>query len=120
VVSQGAQTDWDNGTITQQCAGQYVEKAAGFVQVAGGAGNPAALDLPHTEVETDERIVVMDRQTGRPAKGRRYVARHEDGTTIEGVTDDEGRTSILQSYAFGDIEVRLLPDGDEDGAGEPA
>jgi hypothetical protein len=38
------------------------------------------------------------------------VARHEDGTSIEGVTDDEGRTSILQSYAMGDIEFRLLPD----------
>jgi hypothetical protein len=33
-----------------------------------------------------------------------------DGTTIEGVTDEEGRTSILQSYALGDIEFRLLPE----------
>jgi type VI secretion system secreted protein VgrG len=120
VVSQGAQTDWEGGSITQQSSGKHVEKAAGFVRVVGGGGDPAGLALPHTEVETDERIVVIDRQTGRPAKGRRYVARHEDGTTIEGVTDDEGRTSILQSYAFGDIEVRLLADSDDAGAGEPA
>jgi type VI secretion system secreted protein VgrG len=115
LVSQGAQIDLADGAITMQSAGKQVYKAASFVRVPGGGGNPAGLDLPHTEVETDERIVVIDRQTGKPAKGRRYVARHEDGTTIEGVTDAEGRTSILQSYAFGDIEVRLLP---EDGAGE--
>jgi type VI secretion system secreted protein VgrG len=120
VVSQGAQTDWDAGTITQQSSGKHVEKAAGFVRVQGGGGDPAGLALPHTEVETDERIVVIDRQTGLPAKGRRYIARHEDGTTIEGVTDDEGRTSILQSYAFGDIEVRLLADSGDAGNGEKA
>jgi type VI secretion system secreted protein VgrG len=83
--------------------------------VGGGGGTPVGLDLPQTEIETDERVVVIDRQTGLPAKGRRYIARHEDGTAIGGVTDDEGRTSILQSYAFGDIEFRLLPDDDNGG-----
>ncbi|MFL6674203.1 MAG: type VI secretion system Vgr family protein [Massilia sp.] len=117
VVSQGTQTDWDAGTITQQSAGKHVVKAASFEHVDGAPGNPLQLDLPHTELETDERIVVIDRQTGLPANGRRYVARHEDGTTIEGVTDDEGRTDILQSYSFGDIEVRLLADADADADG---
>jgi type VI secretion system secreted protein VgrG len=112
VVSQGAQTDWDGGTITQQSSGKHVVRAAGVEQLGAGGGNPVGLDLPRTALETDERVVVVDRQTGLPAKGRRYVARHEDGTSIEGVTDDEGRTSILQSYALGDIEVRLLPDDD--------
>jgi type VI secretion system secreted protein VgrG len=71
-------------------------------------------------VETDERFVLIDPQTGRPAKGRRYIARHEDGTTIEGVTDGEGRTSILQSYAFGDIKLELPADTDDAGAGRQA
>ena len=77
---------------------------------------PAGLRLPATALETDERVVVIDRQTNLPARGQRYVARHEDGTSIDGITDDEGRTSILHSYAMGDIEIRLLPDED---AGEP-
>jgi type VI secretion system secreted protein VgrG len=110
VVSQGAQTDWDGGSITQQSAGKHVVKAASFEHVDGGDGAPVGLRLPRSQLETDERVVVIDRQTGLPAKGRRYVARHEDGTSIEGVTDDEGRTSVLQSYAMGDIEFRLLPD----------
>jgi type VI secretion system secreted protein VgrG len=120
VVAQGTQTDWENGTIVQQSANQIVAKSPSYLRVIGGAATPVGLDLPHTEVETDERIVVIDRQTGLPAKGRRYIARHEDGTTIEGVTDEEGRTSILQSYAFGDIEVRLLADRDDGDGGEAA
>jgi type VI secretion system secreted protein VgrG len=120
VVSQGAQTDWDNGTIVQQSAGKHMVRAPSIEHFAEGAAGPVGLDLPRTELETDERIVVIDRQTGLPAKGRRYIARHEDGTTIEGVTDEEGRTSILQSYAFGDIEVRLLVDGDDGDGGEAA
>ncbi|MGZ5199744.1 MAG: type VI secretion system Vgr family protein [Telluria sp.] len=108
VVSQGAQTDWDAGTITQQSSGKHVVKAASFEHMDGGDGSPADLALPHTQLETDERVVVIDKQTGKPARGRRYIARHEDGTTIEGVTDDEGRSSILQSYAIGAVEFRLL------------
>jgi type VI secretion system secreted protein VgrG len=55
-------------------------------------------------------VVVIDRQTNLPARGQRYIAQHEDGTSIEGITDDEGRTGILHSYAMGDIEIRLLAD----------
>jgi type VI secretion system secreted protein VgrG len=116
VVSQGAQTDWDGGTITHQSSGGHVVKSASIDYVTGGDGAPVGLKLPATTLETDERVVVFDRQTGMPAKGKRYVARHEDGTTIQGVTDEEGRTSILHTYAMGDIEIRLLPD-DEDPPG---
>lgn len=110
VVSQGTQTDWDAGTITHQSSGKHVVKAASVEHLTGGGGVPAGLQLPATTLETDERVVVVDRQTGMPARGRRYIARHEDGTRIEGVTDDEGRTEILHTYAMGDIELRLLAD----------
>ncbi|MGH8853094.1 MAG: type VI secretion system Vgr family protein, partial [Telluria sp.] len=112
IVSQGAQTNWDAGTITHQCSGRHVVKAATAEHLPAAGATPVDLQLPTTALETDERIVVFDRQTGLPAKGRRYIARHEDGTTIEGLTDDEGRTDVLHSYAMGDIEVRLLPDDD--------
>ena len=118
VVSQGTQTDWDGGTITHQSSGKHVVRAASVEHLSPGGGTPAGLRLPATELETDERVVVIDRQTNLPARGKRYIARHEDGTRIQGVTDDEGRTSILSSYAMGDIEIRLLPDEPDDpGAG---
>ncbi|MEM8514253.1 type VI secretion system secreted protein VgrG [Massilia sp. MP_M2] len=110
VVSQGTQTDWTGGAITHQSSGNHVIKAASVDYLTGGNGMPAGLALPATALETDERVVVIDRQTNLPARGQRYIARHEDGTSIEGITDDEGRTGILRSYAMGDIEIRLLPD----------
>ncbi len=119
VVSQGTQTDWHGGTITHQSSGNHVVKAATIEYLTGGDGVPAGLRLPATDLETDERVVVIDRQTNLPARGQRYVARHEDGTSIEGVTDEEGRTSILHSYAMGDIEIRLLPDDDAARPDEP-
>jgi len=110
VVAQGTQTDWGGGAITQQSSGSHTIKAARLDQVGPGGGAPVGLQLPATRLETDERLVAIDRQTGLPAKGRRYTARHEDGTMVEGVTDDQGRTAILQAYAMGDIEFRLHPD----------
>jgi type VI secretion system secreted protein VgrG len=116
VVAQGTQTDWGGGAITQQSSGTHTVKSARFDQLGPGGGTPVGLQLPATRLETDERLVAIDRQTGLPAKGRRYTARHEDGTTVEGVTDDEGRTGILQAYALGDIEFRLHPEDTERGA----
>ena len=116
VVAQGTQTDWGGGAITQQSSGAHTVKSARFDQLGPGGGTPAGLQLPATRLETDERLVAIDRQTGLPARGRRYSARHEDGTTVEGVTDDEGRTGILQAYALGDIEFRLHPEDTGRGA----
>jgi type VI secretion system secreted protein VgrG len=111
VVAQGTQTDWGGGAIIQQSSGKHTIKAAGLDQVGPGGGAPVGLHLPETRLETDERMVVIDRQTGLPAKGRRYTARHEDGTVVQGVTDDEGRTDLLKAYALGDIEFKLHPGG---------
>lgn len=66
--------------------------------------------LAATELKTDERVVVVDRQTNLPARGQRYIASHEDGTRIEGVTDAKGSTSILRSYAMGAVQIAVPPD----------
>jgi type VI secretion system secreted protein VgrG len=110
VVAQGVQTDWGGGAITQQSSGRHTIRAARLDQLGPGGGAPVGLHLPDTTLETDERMVAIDRQTGLPAKGRRYTARHEDGTTVEGVTDEYGRTGILSAYALGDVEFRLHPE----------
>ncbi len=109
VVAQGVQTDWGGGAITQQSSGRHTIKAARLDQLGPGGGDPVGLQLPDTKLETDERMVAVDRQTGLPARGRRYTARHEDGTTVEGVLDDQGRTEILKAYALGEVEFRLHP-----------
>jgi type VI secretion system secreted protein VgrG len=119
VVSQGTRTEWNGGTITEQSTHRHVINTPSFEHDGAGAGTVATLDEASSDLKTDERLVLFDRQTGLPVKGRRYVARHEDGTTVEGVTDAEGRTSILKSKQIGDIEFRVLPQAEgEGGAGE--
>ncbi|WP_332875678.1 type VI secretion system Vgr family protein [Massilia sp. S19_KUP03_FR1] len=116
VVAQGVQTDWGDGAIIQQSSGRHTIRAARLDQLGPGGGAPVGLHLPDTKLETDERMVAIDRQTGLPARGRRYTARHEDGTTMEGVTDEQGRTEILTAYAFGEVEFRLHPEDGKGGA----
>jgi type VI secretion system secreted protein VgrG len=121
VVSQGAQTEWNGGAITHESTGRHLVRAALFEHAPNGAASPAGLAEHLSGLKTDERLVLFDRQTGLPVKGRRYVARHEDGTTIEGVTDEEGRTSVLKSQALGEVEFKLPPPsgkGDPGGGGQ--
>jgi type VI secretion system secreted protein VgrG len=110
IVAQGAQTDWGRDAITQQCAGKQVEKAAQFVHVGPGGGKPAALNLPGTQMRTDERAVLRHEQTGDPIRNQRYRAHLADGRTIEGVTDDMGRTSLAVSDAMSGVHFDFLPD----------
>ena len=113
VVAQGAQTVWGDSAIVQQSAGNHTVKAAEVVQAGPDGATPVGPDLHDSYLETDERAIVIDRQTGLPARGRRYIARHQDGTTIQGITDEEGRTDVLQTYSLGEIELRLLPEEEE-------
>jgi type VI secretion system secreted protein VgrG len=111
VVAQGAQTDWVNGTITQQCVGKQVGKAAQFVHMGPGGGTPAGLDLPSTTIRTDEYLVLRHMHTREPLPRQRYIAHLEDGRTIDGVTDELGRTALAKGDALGRVRFELLPPG---------
>jgi type VI secretion system secreted protein VgrG len=110
VVAKGAQTDWGKDSIVHQCADTHVVKAAKAVRVGAGGGTPAALDLPVTKVRTDERVVLRDEQTDEPVRNQRYLAHLHDGRTAEGITDEQGRTSLALSDAIGNVRFELLPD----------
>jgi type VI secretion system secreted protein VgrG len=110
VVAKGAQTDWGKDSIVHQCADTHVVKAAKAVRVGAGGGTPAALDLPVTKVRTDERVVLRDEQTDEPVRNQRYLAHLHDGSTVEGVTDEQGRTSLALSDAIGGIWFEFLTD----------
>lgn len=110
VVAKGAQTDWGKDGITHQCADRHVVKAAQSVRVGPGGGTPAALHLPSTKVRTDERAVLRHEQTGEPIRNQRYRATLADGRTVDGSTDDQGRTSLALSDAIGGVHFDFLPD----------
>ncbi|MEH6435669.1 type VI secretion system Vgr family protein [Massilia sp. DD77] len=110
-MAKGAQVDIGGDAIVQQCSGDHTIKSAKFAHVTGGGGSVADLKFPASEIKTDERIVLFDSQTGLPVKDRGYRAVLEDGQVIEGRTDAEGRTSLMQSAAMGEVEITIDPFG---------
>jgi type VI secretion system secreted protein VgrG len=109
VVTQGAQTDWGHDSITHQCAGKHVVKATQAVRVGPGGGTPAALNLPSTKIRTDEYLVLRNKHTREPLPHQRYIVHLEDGRTIEGVTDEMGRTEVAKGDAMGRVRFEFPP-----------
>jgi type VI secretion system secreted protein VgrG len=48
-------------------------------------------------------------QTREPVPNQRYIAHLEDGSSIGGVSDEEGRTALLKSATLGPIRFEILP-----------
>lgn len=109
-MAAGAQIELAGGTIVEQCSGGFIVKSAHVAFLGAGNANPPGVQLPSTELATDERFILLDARTFQPARNRRYMARHADGTTIEGLSDDQGRTDILRSKSIGEIDFTIYPD----------
>jgi type VI secretion system secreted protein VgrG len=107
IVAQGAQTEWGNGSITQQSTGEQVIKAAGIVHGGPAGGVPATRDFARSATPTDERLVLRQLQTRAPIANQRYIAHLADGSTVEGVSDAEGRTALVHSAALGPVRFEL-------------
>lgn len=109
VVSQGAQTEWTNGTIVQQSSGEQTMKASSVLHTDGGGGSPAAFDPKSGKVRANERLVLRHLQTREPIPHQRYIAHLVDGRTIEGTSDEHGRTSLVASENLGPVRFELPP-----------
>jgi type VI secretion system secreted protein VgrG len=108
IVSRGAQTEWADGTITQQGSGKHVVKASSVVHGGPGGGTPTTLDFARSNIRSDERVVLRDLQTRDPIPLQRYIAHLEDGSTIAGVSDEAGRTGLVQGATLGPVRFELL------------
>jgi type VI secretion system secreted protein VgrG len=109
IVTTGAQVDIGGDAIVQQCTHIHTIKSAKFAHVTGGGGSVPGLKLPTSDIKTDERIFLFDPQSGLPVIGRGYRATLPDGQVIEGKTDAQGRTSLMQSTAMGDFAIIIDP-----------
>ncbi len=109
IVSKGAQTEWGNGNITQQSTDEHLIKARTVAHVAQSGADPSELALASGKLNTDERLVLRHLQTREPIPGQRYIAQLEDGRTVEGTSDEHGRTALVQSDTLGAVRFELLP-----------
>jgi type VI secretion system secreted protein VgrG len=108
IVSKGAQTEWADGTITQQSAGPHIFKATEIKRAGAGGGSPQTLDFAASKIRTDERLVLRHLQTREPIPNQRYIAHLEDGSAIDGISDEDGRTALVQSATLGPVRFELL------------
>lgn len=111
VITQGAQTAYGGGAITHQCTGEFGVRSANVAFTSPGDGDPAAMTMPQSSAAHDQRVRVVNLNTGEPIANQRYRATMEDGQIHEGTTDAEGLTQILKSsIPFGQFAIQALYD----------
>jgi type VI secretion system secreted protein VgrG len=109
LVAGGAQTTWCNGSIVHQSQTKHVVKTPLFEQAGAGGANPAAAKFAKANMATDERLVLRHEQTDEPISNQRYIAHLEDGRTVDGVTDERGRTSLVVGQLIEGVRFEILP-----------
>lgn len=83
------------------CAGQRHTLSGVHIGAGVAIGQPAdaCVDTSGTQKDTPYRVRfrIIDAQTQRPLIHRPYILRRTDGTTVRGVTDDQGFSDICES-----------------------
>jgi len=113
IIAPGATTDWVDGKITHQSSSQQIHKGSDFMYFGPGSASPKDVRLPTSHLHTDEYVVLRHLQTGAPIPNQRYKATFEDGRTVTGRTDDQGRTSLLIGEMIGGVDMAYLPEEDQ-------
>jgi type VI secretion system secreted protein VgrG len=116
IIAPGATTDWVDGKITHQSSSQQIHKGSDFMYFGPGGASTKDLRLPTSHMHTDEYVVLRHLQTGAPIPNQRYKATFEDGRTVTGRTDDQGRTSLLIGEMIGGVDMAYLPEQDDPAA----
>jgi type VI secretion system secreted protein VgrG len=116
IIAPGATTDWADGKITHQSSSQQIHKGSDFMYFGPGGANPRDVRLPTSHLHTDEYVVLRHLQTGAPIPNQRYKATFEDGRTVTGRTDEQGRTSLLIGEMIGGVDMAYLPEEDKPAA----
>jgi type VI secretion system secreted protein VgrG len=107
IVTKGARADYGDGKITHQCTADYAVKSSRFTHSGAGNANPTGVSFPKSSLETDEKIILTERQTGLPIKAQDYTATLEDGQTVAKTTDAAGKTELLKSTGIGKVVINF-------------
>jgi type VI secretion system secreted protein VgrG len=110
IIAPGATTDWVDGKITHQSSSEQIHKGTDFMYLGPGSASLKEMHLPTAHLHTDEYVVLRHLQTGMPIPNQRYKATFENGRTVTGRTDDEGRTSLMIGEMIGNVDMAYLPE----------
>lgn len=109
LISQGAKTSYVDGQIVDECKANYTVKCAEYVQLGPGDSTSETLKLPHSDIEHDQQVQLLDLQTQTPLPNQRYRITVEDGKIFEGVSNSSGLTErFTTKEAFAHYNIVLL------------
>jgi type VI secretion system secreted protein VgrG len=110
IVSQGAQTEWATARSPSRAAASISSRRRRSCAAAGPAAarRPPSISRPRRSAPTSASSCATCRRD-EPIPHQRYIAHLEDGSTIDGISDEDGRTSLVQSATLGPVRFELLP-----------
>ncbi|MES3023306.1 MAG: type VI secretion system Vgr family protein [Pseudomonadota bacterium] len=109
VVTQGAQAVYGEGAISHKCTGGYAVNSTDVSFTGPTDSEPPRMRMPKEVPAHEQRVRIVDLNTGEPMPKQRFQATMEDGQVIEGTTDEMGLTQILESsIPFGQFTIKAI------------
>lgn len=108
--------------LTLICGGGYIKIKGGNVEIGGpgkllikntgirkaGSGSMQGVMKSFEPSTFDEKFVIRNALTKEPIPGKAYKITMPDGTVISGVTDAQGKTSLIQGETLDDVILELI------------
>ncbi|WP_299185306.1 DUF2345 domain-containing protein [uncultured Psychrobacter sp.] len=114
ITAGGASISLDGADITI-AAKELVEKGGKHGKAGGRMDSLGLGVLPDKIIETDnhlrvvydEGFVIVDEDTQEPIPNCQYKITKPDGSIETGITDNEGRTKVIESYAIEELKIEV-------------
>lgn len=97
----------EKGNIDIVCPGKISLKASQIQTMPGATLSRDLAVMPKLQMDYDEQFVVRNK-IGKAMPNMKYRIKTEDGKTIEGVTDAEGKTEKVTSLSMSKAVITLL------------
>ncbi|MGV7211625.1 type VI secretion system Vgr family protein, partial [Oxalobacteraceae bacterium A2-2] len=109
LIASGCSVRYADGVIEQKSSGNHIIKSSNFIHEGGSDSSMDELKFPVSNVEHDQRVLVVDLKTEEPLPKRKYRIEIEDGSVIEGETDEAGLTERFSSkMPFASFKITIL------------
>ena len=106
-TSGGGYARIKGGNIDIHCPGTLEIKAARIALSGPTSLSVAAQQFPTSEMLFDQELVLF-LDNGEPVASRKFALLFEDGASLRGVTDTQGKTGLKQSVLTGKYQFRDL------------
>ena len=114
LTAGGASITLDGADITIS-AKQFTEKGGKHSKAGDGTDGLGLEGLPSKMLETDnnlriiydEGFVIVDEDTQQPIQNCHYRITKPDESIETGITDDKGRTKVIESYSVEELKIEV-------------